>query len=204
MLSALFPAARPMYRLVRCLIGLVLFGSGISLMLASELGGSPWDVFHTGASDLFDLGVGTVIVITGVVLLLVWIPLRERPGVGTILNAVLVGVFVDLTQPLMPESELLLVRWPLLGFGILAIAIGSGFYIGAGLGPGPRDGIMTGLAKRSIAGRPVSVRAARTAIEIAVTACGVLLGGAIGVGTAAFALSIGPLVQVFLPRLTVG
>ena len=204
MLSTLFPATRPLYRLVRCIAGLVLFGSGISLMLASELGGSPWDVFHTGVSDLFDIGVGTVIVITGVVLLLVWIPLRERPGVGTILNAVLVGVFVDLTQPLMPDSQLLLVRWPLLGGGILAIAIGSGFYIGSGLGPGPRDGIMTGLAKRSIAGRPISVRAARTAIEIAVTAAGVMLGGAIGLGTAAFALSIGPLVQVFLPRLTVG
>lgn len=184
------------------MFGLFLFGAGITLLLRSELGAAPWDVFHTGVSELTGIGVGTIIVITGVGLLALWIPLRVRPGLGTILNAVLIGVFVDLTMPLIPDVEPLVPRVLMMVGGVVAIAIGSGFYIGAGLGPGPRDGLMTGLAERTLAGRPISVRTARTVVEVAALLVGVALGGSIGVGTAVFALGVGPLVQVFLPPLT--
>lgn len=189
-------------RLVRCVFGLFLFGAGITLLLRAELGAAPWDVFHTGVSELTGIGVGTVIVITGVGLLALWIPLRVRPGLGTVLNAVLIGVFVDLTLPVIPDVEILVPRVLMMLGGVVAIAIGSGFYIGAGLGPGPRDGLMTGLAEFTLAGRPISVRVARTAVEVAALLVGVALGGSIGVGTAVFALGVGPLVQVFLPALT--
>ena len=189
-------------RLVRCVFGLFLFAAGITLLIRAELGAAPWDVFHTGVSELTGIGVGTIIVVVGVGLLLLWIPLRVRPGLGTILNAVLIGVFVDLLMPIVPEFELLLPRVVMMLGGVVTIAIGSGFYIGAGLGPGPRDGLMTGLAELTIAGRPISVRLARTVVEVSALAVGVALGGAIGVGTAVFAIGVGPLVQVFLPPLT--
>ena len=185
------------------MFGLFLFGVGITLLLRADLGAAPWDVFHTGVSELTGIGVGTVIVLTGVGLLLLWIPLRERPGLGTILNALLIGVFVDLTMPVVPDDTHLAIRFVMMIGGVVVIGIGSGFYIGAGLGPGPRDGLMTGLARRTLAGRPISTRAARTFVEIVVLAIGIALGGAIGIGTAAFAFGIGPLVQIFLPRLTV-
>ena len=184
------------------MFGLFLFGAGITLLLRAELGAAPWDVFHTGISELTGIGVGTIILITGVLLLGLWIPLRVRPGLGTILNAVLVGVFVDLTMPIVPDVELLVPRIAMMLGGVVVIAIGSGFYIGVGLGPGPRDGLMTGLAERTFAGRPISVGAARTVVEVAALLVGVALGGSIGVGTAVFALGVGPLVQVFLPPLT--
>lgn len=189
-------------RLVRCVFGLFLFAAGITMLIRAELGAAPWDVFHTGVSELTGIGVGTIIVAVGVGLLLLWIPLRVRPGLGTILNAVLIGVFVDLLMPVVPEFELLLPRIVMMLGGVVVIAIGSGFYIGAGLGPGPRDGLMTGLAELTIAGRPISVRVARTAVELSALAVGVALGGAIGIGTAVFAVGVGPLVQVFLPPLT--
>lgn len=175
----------------------MLFGVGVALLLDANLGAAPWDVFHTGVSELSGIPVGTVIIITGLALLLLWIPLREVPGLGTILNAIQIGIVVDLVLPLVPEPDLLVARFAMMVGGIVMIAVGSGFYIGAGLGPGPRDGLMTGFARRG-----VSVRVARTGIEITVLVVGVLLGGSIGLGTAAFALGIGPLVQVFLPRLT--
>ena len=127
-------------RLVRCVFGLFLFAAGITMLIRAELGAAPWDVFHTGVSELTGIGVGTIIVMVGVGLLLLWIPLRVRPGLGTILNAVLIGVFVDLLMPIVPEFELLLPRIAMMLGGVVTIAIGSGFYIGAGLGPGPRDG----------------------------------------------------------------
>jgi len=182
---------------VRCVGGLALFGLGIALLLEANLGAAPWDVFHTGVSELTGVPVGTVIIITGIVLLLLWIPLREQPGLGTVLNALEIGIVVDLVLPLVPEPDNLVARFVMMLGGVVIIAIGSGLYIGAGLGPGPRDGLMTGLARRGI-----SIRVARTGIEIAVMAVGVLLGGAIGLGTAVFAFGIGPLVQFFLPRLT--
>ena len=194
-----WPTDRPVERILRCVFGLALFGIGVALLIGAELGAAPWDVFHTGVSDLTGVGVGWVIVLTGVALLLLWIPLRETPGLGTILNAIEIGLVAGLVLPMIPDTDLLAARIPMMLGGVVLIGIGSGFYIGAGLGPGPRDGLMTGIARRG-----VSIRLARTGIEVTVLTIGVLLGGAIGIGTAVFAFGIGPLVQLFLPRLTVG
>jgi uncharacterized membrane protein YczE len=196
------PADRAVERITRCVFGLVLFGIGISLLIEAELGAAPWDVFHTGISELTGISTGWIIIITGVLLLLLWIPLRERPGLGTVLNAVVIGLVVDLTRPILDTTDWLPLRSVMMIAGVVIIAIGSGFYIGAGLGPGPRDGLMTGLSKRQFAGRHVSIRSARTFVEVVVLIVGVALGGAIGVGTAVFTFGIGPLVQIFLPRLT--
>lgn len=188
---------------MRCLFGLLLFGVGITLLIRSDLGAAPWDVFHTGVNELTGISTGNVIIITGVLLLLLWIPLHERPGLGTILNAVVIGIVVDIALPIIGETELLIPRLAMMLGGVVVVAVGSGFYIGAGLGPGPRDGLMTGLARREVAGRSISIQVARTSVEIIVLVVGVALGGAIGVGTAVFAFGIGPLVQVFLPRLVI-
>lgn len=184
-------------RLARCIAGLALFGAGIALILEAHLGAAPWDVFHQGVSRLTGISVGKVIVLTGLALLLLWIPLRQRPGVGTILNAVEIGIVVDLVVPTIPDTDQLVLRVGYLVAGLVVMGIGSGLYIGAGLGPGPRDGLMMGLSRRGI-----SVRLARTMIEASVLVIGILLGGSIGVGTVAFTLGIGPLVQFFLPRLS--
>jgi uncharacterized membrane protein YczE len=196
------PRDRPAERIVRCVVGLVLFGVGITLLIQSDLGASPWDVFHTGVSELTGISTGTVIIVTGVLLLLFWIPLREQPGLGTILNAFVIGIVLDITTPWIGEVDALAPRAAMMVGGVVIVAIGSGFYIGAGLGPGPRDGLMTGLARQTVAGRSISIRTGRTAVEVIVLVTGVALGGAIGLGTAVFALGIGPLVQVFLPPLT--
>ena len=192
------PTDRPVERIVRCVAGLALFGVGVAMIIDADLGAAPWDVFHTGVSDLTGLGVGTVIILTGAALLLLWIPLRETPGLGTVLNAVEIGLVVDLVLPLIPEPDGLAARLVMMFAGVAVIGIGSAAYIGAGLGPGPRDGLMTGIAKRG-----VSIRMARTGIEVTVLLIGVALGGAIGLGTAVFAVGIGPLVQLFLPSLTI-
>jgi len=192
------PTDRPVERIVRCVIGLAIFGVGIALILDAHLGAAPWDVFHTGVAELTGLPVGQVTIITGVVLLIFWIPLGETMGLGTILNAIEIGLVVDLVLPLLPGPDLLVARTAMMLGGVVVIAIGSGLYIGAGLGPGPRDGLMTGFAERGI-----SIRFARTTIELTVLVIGIALGGAIGVGTAVFALGIGPLVQFFLPRLQI-
>ena len=184
-------------RLARCIGGLALFGVGIALILEANLGAAPWDVFHQGISRLTDISVGTVIVATGLILLLVWIPLRQRPGIGTLLNALEIGITVNVIEPLVPKVDAGWLRAVYLVAGILAIAVGSGAYIGAGLGTGPRDGIMMGLKARGL-----SVRVARTMIEITVLIIGALLGGTIGIGTLAFTVAIGPLVHVLLPPLT--
>ncbi|MFZ9674952.1 MAG: YczE/YyaS/YitT family protein [Ilumatobacteraceae bacterium] len=185
-------------RLARCLFGLACFGTGITLFLQSHLGLPPWDVFHKGVAEKTDISIGTVIIGTGVLLLLLWIPLRQRPGLGTVLNALEIGLVVNLTKGIIGEPEALLARSIMLVGGLLIVAFGSAMYIGAGLGPGPRDGLMMGLAERG-----VSVRMARTVIEVAVVVVGVLLGGTIGVGTILFAVGIGPLVQVLLPRFDI-
>lgn len=200
--TAFITRDRPAERILRCLFGLVLFGVGITMQIEANLGAAPWDVFHTGVSELTGVSTGWIIVITGVALLLLWIPLRERPGLGTILNATVIGVVVDIALPVIGEPDSVLARLAMTLSGVVIVAIGSGFYIGAGLGPGPRDGLMTGLAKRSVRGRSISIRAGRTFVEVVVMVLGVLLGGAIGIGTIAFMVGIGPLVQVFLPRLT--
>ena len=183
-------------RLSRCLAGLAMFGLGISLILEAHLGAAPWDVFHQGVSRKTDISVGNVIIVVGLLLLVLWIPLRQRPGVGTLLNALEIGFTVDLIMPIIPDTDLLVVRLVYLAAGIVIIAIGSGFYIGSGLGAGPRDGLMLGLTRLGL-----SVRSARTAIEIVVLVAGVALGGSIGLGTVAFTFGIGPLVHIFLPPL---
>jgi uncharacterized membrane protein YczE len=190
------PADRLPARFLRCIVGLAMFGVGISMFLAADVGVAPWDVLHQGLSRKTGIPVGIVIEITGVVILLLWIPLRERMGWGTMLNAIEIGLVVFLLGDHLPRTDLLVLRVPYMLGGLLCIAIGSGLYIGAGLGSGPRDGLMLGLARRGI-----SVRIARTSLELVVLGVGLLLGGSVGLGTVAFTLGIGPLVQVFLPRL---
>jgi len=192
------PRDRIVERLLRCMAGLVLCGVGIVAIIDADLGVAPWDVLHQGISERTGLPIGTVIVVVGVVVLAMWWPLRIRPGVGTILNACLIGVFVDLTERVYPDLGGLPVRITSLAAGIIAIGIGTGLYIGAGLGPGPRDGLMTGIARRG-----TSLRLTRTLIEVAALVVGWALGGSLGIGTAAFAVAIGPIVHVTLPRLTV-
>ncbi len=182
---------------MRCVAGLVLCGLGVALILHGDIGLAPWDVLHQGISERSDIPVGTVIVLVGFALLALWIPLRVRPGVGTLLNAVIIGVVVDLADPRLPTIDHLAVQVLAMLGGVLAFGVGSGLYIGAGLGPGPRDGLMTGLARRGL-----SIRVARTGIEIVVLVIGFALGGSVGLGTVTFAVGIGPLVQVCLPRLT--
>lgn len=187
-----------MRRMPALLTGLWLFGVGISLMVEADLGLGPWDVFHQGVSELTGQSIGRIINVTGLVVLLGFIPLREKVGIGTVLNAIVIGVAADVTSGLLPPLEATLWRWSAMAGGPIVIAIGSGLYIGAGLGPGPRDGIMTGLARRGI-----DVWKARFIIELTVLVVGVLLGGSVGVGTVWFAAGIGPLVQFFLNRLSI-
>lgn len=180
------------------MVGLVAYGIGIGVMVRSELGLNPWQVFHEGASIQTGLTMGTITIITGVCVLLLWIPLHERVGAGTLLNVLTIGPVLDLTLWLVPETETLWLRIGYLVGGTVLVGLATGMYVGAGLGPGPRDGLMTGLAKRGW-----SIRLARTIIEISVLALGWLLGGTVGVGTVFFALAIGPLSQFFLARWVV-
>jgi uncharacterized membrane protein YczE len=187
-------------RLARLLFGLVLFGFGLALMVIADLGLSPWDVFHQGVSQRTGIPIGTVVIITGLLLLVLWIPLKERIGIGTIANAIVIGLTLDLFLLILPgQIDALAVRWLSMLLGVLLVAIGSGFYIGAGLGPGPRDGLMTGITRRT--GYPLGL--VRGVLEIGVLIIGWLLGGTVGVGTLVFAFGIGPLVQFFLNRLQI-
>jgi uncharacterized membrane protein YczE len=185
-------------RLPRLIVGLVLFGIGIAIMVIANLGLSPWEVLHQGISLRTGIPIGTVGILTGILVLLLWIPLRERIGIGTLLNVLLIGLVVDASLWLLPDDiETMWLRWALMAGGTLIIAIGSGLYIGAGLGPGPRDGLMTGLAKKGI-----NVAVARIGIEIAVLVIGYFLGGTVGIGTVVFAFGVGPLVAIFLPMFS--
>jgi uncharacterized membrane protein YczE len=194
-LRALFPD-RPAQRLARCVAGLALFGLGISMFVTARLGLAPWDVFHQGVSRHTGISLGWVIEIVGFLLLLLWIPLRQRPGLGTILNALEIGLVVNLIGAHLPSTDRLVPRLAYVVGAVLVIAIGSGLYIGAGLGTGPRDGIMVGLATRGL-----SVRMTRTVLEAVVMVVGIALGGHIGIGTVAFVVGIGPLVHVLIPML---
>lgn len=187
---------RPVQRLARCVLGLAMFGSGIGLLVRVHLGLAPWDVFHQGLSEHINLPIGQTIVITSFFVLLLWIPLSQPMGVGTLLNAVEIGVSVDVFIRLTPEPHGLVVRSVLMLLGILITAVGSGFYIGAGLGPGPRDGLMLGLGLKGY-----KISRARTFIEVTALILGWMLGGQVGVGTILFAVLIGPLVALFLPLL---
>ena len=184
-------------RIARCAAGLFCFGAGIACFVHSNLGVPPWDVLHQGISEKADIKMGTVIIIVGVVLLLAWIPLRMKPGIGTIMNAVQIGLVENVMEDLLPNSDLIVARVAYLIAGMLFIAFGSGLYIGAELGSGPRDGLMLGLNKRF----GISIRLARTTVEIAVLVVGLFLGGSIGLGTFVFAFGIGPLVQKALLAL---
>lgn len=186
-------------RLARLLVGLVLCGLGIAFMVAADLGLGPWDVLHQGISRLSGIPIGRVGIYVGGVVLLLWLPLPERPGIGTVLNVLVIGLVIDAVLLVLTTPDSMLLRVLLLCSGPVLFGIGSGYYIGARLGPGPRDGVMTGLARQR--GWPVG--RVRTGIELTVLAAGWLLGGTAGVGTVLFAVTVGPLVGFFLPRLEV-
>jgi uncharacterized membrane protein YczE len=185
-------------RVLRLYVGLVGFGVTLALMVRARLGLGPWDVLHQGLAARLGVPIGWVVIAVGAVVLLAWIPLRERPGIGTVSNAVVVGLVVDAALAIVPAPGSLPVRAAFLAVGIVGNAAATALYIGAGLGPGPRDGLMTGLAR----GR-LSIGAVRTGLELTVLTIGFLLGGSVGIGTVAYAVSIGPLVHWALPRLTV-
>ena len=185
-------------RLTALYVGLVLFGLSIALMVRAELGLASWDVLHQGLAARTGLRFGVVVIAVAAVVLLLWVPLRQRPGFGTLSNVVVVGLAADASLDLLPTVHGLPVRAALLVTGILVNGVATGLYIGAGMGPGPRDGLMTGLAARGY-----SIRVTRTAIEISVLVVGWLLGGSVGIGTVLYAASIGPLVHYLLPRLTI-
>ncbi len=186
-------------RLIQLYAGLLLYGFSMALMLEASLGLDPWDVFHQGIAERTGWSFGTVVIVVGAVVLLAWIPLRQWPGLGTVSNVILIGLSVDWSLALLPTPDALPVRVLFLASGILLIGAASAAYIGAGFGPGPRDGLMTGLVART--GR--SVRLVRTVLEVSVLAIGWLLGGSVGIGTVAFALLIGPIIHVLLPVFTV-
>jgi uncharacterized membrane protein YczE len=191
-------AESPARRMLQLLGGLLLYGISMGLQIRSVLGLDPWDVFHDALSKRTGLSFGTITAITGALVLLCWLPLRQRPGVGTVCNILLIAVAVDATLWLLPTPRLLIVRIALLVAGVVLNGLATAAYIGARLGPGPRDGLMTGLHART----GVSVRLARTAIELTVLAIGWLLGGTVGIGTVIYALAIGPLTQAFLPLVS--
>jgi len=181
-------------RLVQLYVGLALYGASSALLVVSGLGLEPWNVLHQGLAELTGLTIGVVSIIVGAAVLLLWIPLRQRPGLGTVSNVFMVGLAMDGTLALIPEAHGLAVRIPLLLAGIVLNGAATGLYISANFGPGPRDGLMTGLHRRT--GR--SIRLIRTALEVMVVATGFALGGTVGIGTLLYALAIGPLAQLFL------
>lgn len=186
-------------RLTQLFAGLVLYGASMALMLRAALGLDPWDVFHQGLSGHVGLSFGMLVNVVGAVVLLLWIPLRQKPGIGTVANILTIGTAVDLTMLVLPEIEGLALRATALVAGVVLNGIAGAMYIGAGLGPGPRDGLMTGLCRRT----GWSIRLVRTGIELTVLAVGWLLGGTVGVGTILYAVTIGPIVQTFLPVFTI-
>ncbi|MFG2556424.1 YitT family protein [Streptomyces sp. NPDC048581] len=181
-------------RLSQLYIGLALYGASSAMLVEAGLGLEPWNVLHQGLAERTGLTIGVVSIIIGAAVLLLWIPLRQRPGLGTVSNVFVVGIAMDGSLALLPEAHSLAVRIPLLLAGILLNGVATGLYIAARFGPGPRDGLMTGLNRRT--GR--SIRLMRTAVEIAVVVTGFALGGTVGIGTLLYALSIGPLAQLFL------
>ncbi|MEV7732468.1 hypothetical protein AB0O75_10255 [Streptomyces sp. NPDC088921] len=181
-------------RLIQLYVGLALYGASSALLVEAGLGLEPWGVLHQGLAELTGLSIGVVSIIVGAAVLLLWIPLRQRPGLGTVSNVFVVGIAMDATLAVVPEMHGLTVRIPLLLAGIVLNGVATGLYIAAHFGPGPRDGLMTGLHRRT--GR--SIRLTRTAVEVAVVVTGFVLGGTIGIGTVLYAVSIGPLAQLFL------
>jgi uncharacterized membrane protein YczE len=192
------PADRLARRMGQLLVGLVLYGVSDAMLVLAGLGLDPWDVLHQGLARRTGIPIGTWTIIVGAAVLLIWIPLRQRPGVGTACNVVVIGVVIDIVLAAVPVPHALPLRIASLLGGIALNGVATACYIGAGLGPGPRDGLMTGIARRGH-----SLRLVRTGIEASVLAAGWLLGGTVGIGTVAYAVSIGPLVHLLLPRLTI-
>ncbi|WP_293466966.1 hypothetical protein [Phenylobacterium sp.] len=195
----IWPVMMMTRRLLQLLLGLSLYGASMALMVRAGLGLDPWDVFHQGLAGRVGLSIGLVVNIVGAGVLLLWIPLRQWPGIGTIANVLVIGTAMDLSLLVLPDLDGLPVRGAGLALAVVANGVAGALYIGAGLGPGPRDGLMTGLARRT--GWPI--RRVRTGIELTVLAAGWLLGGTLGVGTVLYAFAIGPLVQAFLPLFTI-
>lgn len=192
-------AAELRRRLPRLVGGIGCLGAGIALTVRARLGLSPWDVLHQGLSDVTGLSFGAVVILLGLVVLLLWIPLGQRLGIGTVVNTLTVGLVVDGVLAVVPEPDALALRWAYLLVGIVVIGLGIGLYIGAGLGPGPRDGLMTGIAAK---GHPLWL--VRTLLELVALGAGWALGGDVGVGTVLFAFGIGPLGHFFLVRFHLG
>lgn len=182
-------------RFIQLVFGLCLFGLGAALMVRAHLGLDPWNVFHQGVSGLTGWSLGMISILSGVVVMLLWIPLRQKPGVGTIANILVIGLSMDLFLALISEAEGMGLRIAYMGVGLVLTGLGTAAYIGAGMGTGPRDGLMIGLNRKF----GWSIRVSRMLVELVVLAGGWLLGGVAGVGTVAFALLIGPIVQFFLP-----
>jgi len=187
-------------RLIQLVVGLWLFGTGDAMLIAATLGNSPWTVLAEGAAKHTPVGIGTATIVISFIVLLIWIPLRQRPGLGTLMNAIVIGLAIAVMLPVLPDDPSDVMRWALLAFGIALVAIGSGFYLTAQLGPGPRDGLMTGLHRRT----GLSLRLVRFGIEGGATALGFALGGRVGIGTLAFAVLIGPAVQAAVKLLWAG
>ena len=188
----------PIRRVPQLVAGLWLYGASMAMQIRATLGLNPWDVLHEGLAELTGLSFGLITAITGVAVLLLWIPLRQRPGVGTIANVVVIAVSVDATLAILPAPQGLLPRIIFLVLGIMLNAVAFAAYVGSRLGPGPRDGMVTGFCRRT----GMSLRVVRTVIELLVLGSGWLLGGTVGIGTVLYALGIGPLSQLFLPHLT--
>ncbi|GGY08870.1 membrane protein YczE [Streptomyces anandii] len=181
-------------RLIQLYAGLALYGASSALLVEAGLGLEPWNVLHQGLAELTGLTIGVVSIVVGAAVLLLWIPLRQRPGLGTVSNVFVVGLAMDGTLAVLPDARTLAVRIPLMLAGIVLNGVATGLYIAARFGPGPRDGLMTGLHRRT--GR--SIRLMRTVVEVTVVVTGFLLGGTIGIGTLLYAVAIGPLAQLFL------
>jgi uncharacterized membrane protein YczE len=192
-------AGRLLRRLPQLYVGLVLYGVSLALMVRGALGLAPWDVLHSGFVRHVPMTLGQAVVLFSFVVLVLWIPLREMPGLGTISNAVVVGLSADATLAVLDRPDAIASRLGLMVGGVVLCGLASALYIGAQLGRGPRDGLMTGLARRT----GLSLRLVRTGLEVAVVVIGLLLGGVLGVGTVVYALAIGPLTQLMLPWFTV-
>jgi uncharacterized membrane protein YczE len=192
-------AGRLALRLPQLYVGLFLYGVSLAMMVRGALGLAPWDVLHSGFIRHVPMTLGQAVVLFSFVVLVLWIPLREMPGLGTISNAIVVGLSADATLAVLDRPDAIVARIALMLGGVVLCGLASALYIGAQLGRGPRDGLMTGLARRT----GLSLRLVRTGLEVAVVVIGLLLGGKLGIGTVAYALAIGPLTQLMLPWFTV-
>lgn len=190
------PSRRMPRRLAQLFVGVFLYGVGIAFLVRSDIGSAPWDVLTYGISTHVPLSFGVITIFVSAMVLLMWIPLRQKPGFGSLMNATLIGPSADVTFLVLPYADVLWLQLVFVAVGIVTVGLATGMYIGARMGPGPRDGLMTGLHR--VTGKPIWV--VRTSIEVTVVVIGWLLGGIVGVGTVAFALLIGPACQFFMPK----